>query len=272
MSVLTALLSLAAEALLGYPDRLYRAVGHPVTWLGAVIDWADKGWNREGDSFVKRRFFGVLTCLGVTALAAFVAQILVWALPEGLWGAVLTGVERDADYAALARANAVLNGVAMQVWQADLAQMPGDLRAQSFDHVIMNPPYFATGTPSGDAARADARHEQTPLAAWLDAGLRRLRPGGQITIIHLAERLDSILAGLVPRAGAVTILPIAARDGRDAGRVIVQARKGVRTPLRLLSPFVMHQGRAHERDAENLNEKAQAILRHGAALDLKSPD
>ena len=187
-------------------------------------------------------------------------------------GAVLTGVERDADYAALARANAVLNGVAMQVWQADLAQMPGDLRAQSFDHVIMNPPYFATGTPSGDAARADARHEQTPLAAWLDAGLRRLRPGGQITIIHLAERLDSILAGLVPRAGAVTILPIAARDGRDAGRVIVQARKGVRTPLRLLSPFVMHQGRAHVRDAENLNEKAQAILRHGAALDLKSPD
>ncbi len=187
-------------------------------------------------------------------------------------GAVLTGVERDADYAALARANAVLNGVAMQVWQADLAQLPGELRAQSFDHGIMNPPYFAAGTPSGDAARADARHEQTPLAAWLDAGLRRLRPGGQITIIHLAERLDSILAGLVPRAGAVTILPIAARDGRDAGRVIVQARKGVRTPLRLLSPFVMHQGRAHERDAENLNEKAQAILRHGAALDLKSPD
>ena len=187
-------------------------------------------------------------------------------------GALLAGVDRDANYAALARANAALNGVAMQIWQADLAQLPGELRAQSFDHVIMNPPYFAAGTPSGDAARADARHEQTPLAAWLDAGLRRLRPGGQITIIHLAERLDSILAGLVPRAGAVTILPIAARDGRDAGRVIVQARKGVRTPLRLLSPFVMHQGRAHERDAENLNEKAQAILRHGAALDLKSPD
>ena len=184
----------------------------------------------------------------------------------------LIGVERDPGYAALARANAALNAAPLQVVEADLAQPPPELRGLSFDHVIMNPPYFATGTPSGDAARADARHEQTPLAAWLDAGLRRLRPGGQITIIHLAERLDSILAGLVPRAGAVTILPIAARDGRDAGRVIVQARKGVRTPLRLLSPFVMHQGRAHERDAENLNEKAQAILRHGAALDLKSPD
>ena len=100
-------------------------------------------------------------------------------------GAVLTGVERDADYAALARANAVLNGVAMQVWQADLAQMPGDLRAQSFDHVIMSPPSLDTGTPSGDGYRADARHEQTPLAAWLDAGLRRLRPGGQIGRAHV---------------------------------------------------------------------------------------
>lgn len=86
------LVALVVDALIGWPDRLYDRIGHPVTWLGAVIDWADKGWNREGDSFAKRRFFGVLTCLGVTALAAFVAQVFVWALPEGLWGAVLTGV------------------------------------------------------------------------------------------------------------------------------------------------------------------------------------
>lgn len=184
-------------------------------------------------------------------------------------GAVLTGVERDAGYAALARGNAARNGVQMQVWQADLACPPAELRAKSFDHVIMNPPFFAAGTPSGDAARADARHEQTPLGVWIDAGLRRLHPGGWITIIHLAERLDTILGGLGGRAGAVAVLPITAREGRDAGRVIVQARKGARAPLRLLAPFIVHRGHAHERDAENLSENAQAILRHGAALGLK---
>jgi adenosylcobinamide-phosphate synthase len=46
MSVLTALLSLAAEALFGYPDRLYRAIGHPVTWLGRLIACLDRRLNR----------------------------------------------------------------------------------------------------------------------------------------------------------------------------------------------------------------------------------
>lgn len=183
----------------------------------------------------------------------------------------LAGVERDGGYAALARANGARNGVAMDVWQADLSALPAGLRAESFDQVMMNPPFFAGGTPSPDTARADARHEETPLADWIDAGLRRLRPGGWITIIHLAGRLDAILAGLGGRAGAVAVLPITARAGRDAGRVIVQARKGARAPLRLLAPFVMHDGATHQRDAENLSQKAQAILRHGAALDLTSP-
>lgn len=187
-------------------------------------------------------------------------------------GVDLTGIERDPGYAALARANAARNGVAMAVHQADLARLPADLRAASFDHVIMNPPFFPSGSPSPDAARAGARHEQTPLAEWIDAGLRRLRPGGWLTIIHLAQRLDAITAGLSGRAGDVAILPIAARQGRDAGRVIVQARKGARGPLRLLAPFIMHDGPVHLRDAENLSDKAQAILRHGAALGLKPGD
>lgn len=184
-------------------------------------------------------------------------------------GIDLTGVERDSDYAAMARANAARNQMVMDVWQADLAQMPTELRAQQFDQVIMNPPFFASGTRSADSARAGPRHEATPLAEWIDAGLRRLRPSGQITIIHLAERLAAILGAIGDRAGAVAILPIAARPRRDAGRVIVQARKGARAPLRVLSPFIMHSGATHSRDAENLTEKAQAILRHGAALGLK---
>ena len=42
-----------------------------------------------------------------------------------------------------------------------------------------------------------------------------------------------------------------------------------RGPLRVLAPFIMHDGAAHMGDAENLTENAQAILRHAAALVLK---
>ena len=184
----------------------------------------------------------------------------------------LTGIERDPGYAMLARANAVLNAAPLQVIEADLAQLPPELRAASFDHVLMNPPFFPDGTLSPDAARAGARHEETPLALWLDSGLKRLKPGGWLTVIHLAQRLDGLLAGLAGRAGAVSILPIAARTGRDAGRIILRARKGARAPLRLLSPFIMHDGPAHSGDAENLSEKAQAVLRQAVALPLPDAD
>lgn len=197
---------------------------------------------------------------------AGVASLCLAARVQGLQ---LTGVERDPVFAALARANAARNGTVMEVFETDLADMPAGLRAQSFDQIIMNPPFFAAGTRSANRTRADARHEETPLGDWIDNGLRRLRPGGRLTIIHLAERLGTILEGFSGRAGDIAILPIAARAGRDAGRVILSARKGARGPLRLQAPFIMHDGAAHMGDAENLTENAQAILRHAAALVLK---
>ncbi|WBU60523.1 tRNA1(Val) (adenine(37)-N6)-methyltransferase [Paracoccus albus] len=184
----------------------------------------------------------------------------------------LVGIERDPDYAMLAAANARRNEIEMRVINADLVDLPQDLRETSFDQVIMNPPFFASGTRSKDDSRSGPRHEQTPLHEWIDAGLRRLRVGGKITIIHLTERLGGILATLTARAGDITILPIAARHGREAGRLIVQARKGSKGKLRLLAPFIMHGNATHEADGEDLSTTAQQVLRHSAALILPHPD
>lgn len=181
----------------------------------------------------------------------------------------LAGLERQADYAALARRNADANGLRAIIHQGDLAEMPTDLRAASFDHVIANPPYFTDGTPAPDAGRATARHQDTPLPLWIRAGLRRLRPGGWLTLIQRADRLAEVLTALSGQAGAITILPVCAREGRSAGRVIVAARKGARTPLRLLNPFIMHAKPSHSADGEDLTPAAQAVLRHGAAINLR---
>jgi adenosylcobinamide-phosphate synthase len=42
---LLALLAMLAEAALGYPDRLFRAAGHPVSWMGRLIDLLDRRLN-----------------------------------------------------------------------------------------------------------------------------------------------------------------------------------------------------------------------------------
>ena len=37
MAVALTLLALLIELAVGYPDRLFRAIGHPVTWIGRLI-------------------------------------------------------------------------------------------------------------------------------------------------------------------------------------------------------------------------------------------
>lgn len=187
-------------------------------------------------------------------------------------GLTLAGIEHDPLAANLARANADAAGLAAHIVTGDLSRLPPGVAATSTDHVIANPPFFATGTRAPDAYRAGARHEETPLADWIDTGLRRLRPRGWLTVIHRAERLGDLLDALSGRAGDVAILPVAPRAGAAAGRVIVAARKGARGPLRLLAPFVMHANARHLHDGEDLTPEAQAVLRGGAALDLKPPE
>jgi tRNA1(Val) A37 N6-methylase TrmN6 len=196
---------------------------------------------------------------------AGVASLCLGARVPGL---ALTGLELQPDYAALARQNAARSGLAFEVMDGDLAAPPAALRARAFDQVLANPPFFAApGAAAADPGRELAQREATPLAVWIDAGLRRLRDGGQITLILKVDRLPAALAALAPRAGSIALRPIAARNGQPAGRVLLQARKGGRGGLRLLAPFIMHAAPHHLRDGEDLTPEARAILRHGAALD-----
>ncbi|MER9455417.1 adenosylcobinamide-phosphate synthase CbiB [Mesorhizobium sp. M0091] len=88
MSILIAFLSLAIERILGYPDWLFRAVGHPVTWFGRLIAFLDLRLNRDTDSDALRRRRGVqalLVIVLVPAAIAFIVQILLWQLfPAGM--------------------------------------------------------------------------------------------------------------------------------------------------------------------------------------------
>ncbi|KUL93094.1 cobalamin biosynthesis protein CobD [Bosea sp. WAO] len=72
------LAALLIEAALGYPARLYAWIGHPVTWIGALIARLDRGLNRESAAFAARRLAGLfaLAILLCVTLAASLA--LLW--------------------------------------------------------------------------------------------------------------------------------------------------------------------------------------------------
>jgi len=226
------------------PRRGYRAATDPVLLAAAVAAQA-------GQSVLD------LGCGAGTA-----ALCLGTRVP----GLALSGLELQPDYAALARENGARNGMALAVHEGDIAAPPSELRAQTFDHVIANPPYYAPTSPAADdAGRDTALRAVAPASLWVDAGMRRLKSGGVLTMIHLAERLPALLGALEGR-GSAAVLPLCPRDGRAASRVIVQMRKGGRAPFRLLAPLVVHAGPAHDGDRDSFTPEVQAILREAAAL------
>jgi adenosylcobinamide-phosphate synthase len=113
MSFGVTLAALAIEAVAGYPDALYRRIGHPVTWVGKLIDELDARLNHETDSFAARRVRGAiaLALLAAAALAVGAAiELVASVLPYGwFWLALVSSsliAQRSlyAHVAAVARA------------------------------------------------------------------------------------------------------------------------------------------------------------------------
>ena len=95
MFAVFALVAIVIEAMIGYPDALYRRIGHPVTWMGRFISWCDRRWNSAADSPRRRRAFGVLTLVllvaGPIAGGLAIMMVLDRLLP-GLASLILCGV------------------------------------------------------------------------------------------------------------------------------------------------------------------------------------
>ena len=68
--------ALALDAALGYPDTLFRAIRHPVVWIGAIIGRLDRSLNRESQPFALRRAAGVVAVLVLLLVAAIPAVAL----------------------------------------------------------------------------------------------------------------------------------------------------------------------------------------------------
>lgn len=177
----------------------------------------------------------------------------------------LTGLERDAAAAALARENAGLNDAEARttIVNGDVARGFRALGLPPFDWAISNPPFF--DDPAALRAPAEGKlgawMADDGLTAWAGFLLKAVREGGRIVIIHRADRLADILSLLSPKAGSFAIRPIQPYADQPAKRVLVQAIKTGKAPLRLLPPLILH-----DRAGAKHSQQAEAILRGEADL------
>ena len=126
-----AFLALLIELMLGYPDWLVRSIGHPVTWMGRLIEALDHKLNHEEDSPTRRRAAGAIAIVALIAVAGLVAYALEHNLPRLPFGLLVLAVlastllAQRSLYAHVARVAAALEQDGLEAGRKAVAQIVG---------------------------------------------------------------------------------------------------------------------------------------------------
>src|SRR5262245_28585270 len=181
MSADLALIAVVTEAMVGYPDAVYRLIGHPVSWMGRLITWCDRNWNSDAASFRRRQGWGVVTLVllvAVAVLAGLAITALLDRLFPGIVSLLLCGVlassllaQRSLDAHVLAVARALeTDGVTGGRWavahivgretkaldEAAICRAAIESLAENFSDGVVAPLFWlaVAGLPGGLAYKA----------------------------------------------------------------------------------------------------------------------
>ncbi len=131
------------------------------------------------------------------------------------------------------------------------------LLPDSFDFVMMNPPYndAKTNRASTDKLRAEAHIMGVGgLDAWMRTATTILKPRGMLVMIYRAQSIGQIIAATQGRLGGLTIMPVYSRANEAAKLLLIRATKGSRAPLTIVPPLVVHNANGR------FTQKAKAVL------------
>ncbi|WEZ84218.1 tRNA1(Val) (adenine(37)-N6)-methyltransferase [Rhizobium sp. 32-5/1] len=166
-------------------------------------------------------------------------------------------VERSSLMAEFARRSIALAenqplAARVSVLEADVAltgraRVAAGLADNSFDHVIMNPPFNdGSDRKTPDALKAEAHAMVEGLfETWIRTAGAILRPGGQMSLIARPQSIADIIAACGRRFGGIEITPLHPRPGENAVRILVTAIKQSRARLILRAPLIMHETESH---------------------------
>lgn len=224
------------------PRTGYRAAIDPIL-LAAAID------IRPGQSVLE------LGCGNGIVLLCLARRVL---------GIDAIGLELQSQNVELARQNASLNKISLQVIQGNVDKPPQEIRQRRFEHVIANPPYHLAdqGVAPNESSQRLASVESLPLSVWAESASRRLNPGGSLGMILPAIRLKDLMTCLPDSLGGIEIKPIRPRLRQDAHRILLRATKGSRKELRLVGDLILHP----DGEGQKYSQEAEDVLRHCAPI------
>jgi adenosylcobinamide-phosphate synthase len=242
MAVTPALLALVIEAAIGYPPLLWRAFGHPVTWMGAMIGTLERRFNRAASARVRRSagLAALATVVGTAFALAFAVERMLLSLPFGTFAVgllastlvaqrslhdhvarVARALEKDGLDAARTAVAHIVGRDPEALDEAGVARAAIESLAENFSDGVVAPVFWTAlgGLAAGAAYKAintadsmlGHRSERLAAFGWAPARVDDL--------VNLpASRLSALLliaaAGLTPGASAAASLRAVRRDAR----------------------------------------------------------
>ena len=224
-----ALVALAVDALIGWPDWLYRRIGHPVTWLGRLIGALDARLNR-GRSLILRGGLAVLVTAAAALLPALLLTLWLAPLPGGAvalgvlaWPLVASRSLHDhvaavarplqvGDVAAARQAVAMIVGRDLDDRPAPIARAALESLAENASDGIVAPVFWAAvaGLPGIAAYKA---------INTLDSMIGHMSPRHAL-FGRVAARLDDVVNLPASRLTAILFLLAAPPNRGRALRVV----------------------------------------------------
>ncbi len=165
-------------------------------------------------------------------------------LPRGF---EVTGVDIQPELIELARANAASNGLDAEFLAADIREYKKIAPPQSFDRIVVNPPYdeARSSRPSPDAGRAAALHGSCcTLEDIIKAARYLLKNRGRLDMVLRADRTGALFS-LLDRYGTPPKIMrcVHPAPGGRASVVLIEAMRSARHSLIMESPlFIRDSG------------------------------
>jgi len=175
-----------------------------------------------------------------------ILPILIAAKTEASW---ITGLEIQADIAAMARRSVEGNGLAhrIEIVEGDIKNVTSLLGAATYDVVVTNPPYtrVGSGLKNPQDSKAVARHElYCTLEDVLKNGVKMLKPQGEFYMVHRPDRLTDIMEGMRRLKLEPKVLRmVSPREGDAPSLILIKGIKNGKPGL-----IIMPQLNIYDRD------------------------
>jgi adenosylcobinamide-phosphate synthase len=243
MAVELAFCALLIEALLGYPERVFRAIGHPVVWIAALISLLDRSLNRATMSDAARRTAGAVAILivaGVAALFGYAVERVLLLLPFGFVllaivastllaqrslyvhvARVAEALEKEEIAAAREAVSHIVGRDPEKLDAAGVARAAIESLAENFSDGVVAPALWLAvlGLPGGAAYKAINTADsmvghRTPRHQAFGAAAARLDDLVNLPASRLSALLVVVAAMLTPGASAARARCAVSRDAR----------------------------------------------------------